>query len=280
MAGSGKALRKRRDEGMKIQNIIDYLTAPGSLSSETTVDRLLYGSPETEVTGVAVAFIASHSVIDRAGRSGANLLLTHEGLYYSHHAEPQPYRDDPVQQAKSRMLEQGKLAVYRYHDGIHRSKRDGIMEGLLEALEWETYAVAHYPAASVLEIPDGGIDLEDVAAHVKQKLGLPYLRLSGDLFMSCRRIGVLAGYRGGGSLAIPLFEAEGVDLIVYGEGPEWETPEYVRDAIHQGRQKGLLVLGHAESEAPGMRLLAERIRREFPDIPVHYLEERPVFTIV
>ena len=35
---------------------------------------------------------------------------------------------------------------------------------------------------------------------------------------------------GGGALAIPYFEAEHLDLIITGEGPEGETPEYVRDA--------------------------------------------------
>ncbi|MNI82276.1 hypothetical protein D3C73_1389700 [compost metagenome] len=90
----------------------------------------------------------------------------------------------------------------------------------------------------------------------------------------------MAGYRGGGSLTIPLFQAERLDVILYGEGPEWETPEYIRDALYQGRQKGLLVLGHAESEAPGMKALARSIGRQFPQVPVHFLKDGPVFTIL
>ena len=97
--------------------------------------------------------------------------------------------------------------------------------------------------------------------------------------MTCKRIGVLVGYRGGGEQVIPLFENEGFDLVIYGEGPEWETPEYVRDAVRQGKKKGLLVLGHAESEMPGMRFLARELQDKFPGIPVHFLPQEPIFGI-
>jgi len=46
------------------------------------------------------------------------------------------------------------------------------------------------------------------------------LRVTGDLSASCTRIGILVGYRGGGQNAIPLFEGEGVDVAITGEGPE------------------------------------------------------------
>jgi putative NIF3 family GTP cyclohydrolase 1 type 2 len=113
---------------------------------------------------------------------------------------------------------------------------------------------------------------------VKRRLGLSVVRVSGDLDAPCRRIGLLVGYRGGGANAIPLFEQERLDLVICGEGPEWETPEYVRDAARQGRARALIVLGHAESEAAGMRLLARRLAAAFPHIPVRCADEEPVFT--
>lgn len=97
--------------------------------------------------------------------------------------------------------------------------------------------------------------------------------------MKCRRIGILVGYRGTGEMTIPLFHQENLDLMVYGEGPEWETPEYVRDTIQQGRQKSLLVLGHAESEIPGMEYVASILREKFPDIPIHHISQSPLFLV-
>lgn len=45
----------------------------------------------------------------------------------------------------------------------------------------------------------------------------------GDLSMECRRVGILVGYRGTGEMIIPLFHKESLDLVIYGEGPEWEA---------------------------------------------------------
>ncbi|MMZ65710.1 hypothetical protein D1872_281350 [compost metagenome] len=56
-----------------------------------------------------------------------------------------------------------------------------------------------------------------------------------------------------------------------GEGPEWETPEYVGDSIAQGMGKVLFLLGHAVSEGPGMEAIARGLQDDFPDVPVHYI---------
>lgn len=40
------------------------------------------------------------------------------------------------------------------------------------------------------------------------------------------------------------------------------------------------MLGHAESEAPGMKQLAERLAAQFPAVPVRYIPERPVFEVI
>jgi len=90
----------------------------------------------------------------------------------------------------------------------------------------------------------------------------------------------MAGYRGGGTHAIPLIEKHRLDLVLCGEGPEWETPEYVRDAVRQVRSKALITLGHAESEAAGMKLLADRLQARYPGLPVRYIAEEPIFRIL
>ena len=117
--------------------------------------------------------------------------------------------------------------------------------------------------------------LQELASLLKRKLNLPFIRFTGNPKLICRKIGVLVGYRGGGDLAIPLLRE--VDLIIAGEGPEWEAPEYVRDAVYQGREKAMMFLGHGPSEAPGMRRLAGKLRLAFPTLPVHVLENETLF---
>ncbi|MNI86316.1 NIF3 (NGG1p interacting factor 3) [compost metagenome] len=115
---------------------------------------------------------------------------------------------------------------------------------------------------------------------MKMQLRIPYVRVAGNLSATCTRVGILVGYRGGGPMTIPLYEQDQLDLIIAGEGPEWETPEYVKDAVQQGRSKALIMLGHAESESPGMELLARRLAEQFPGMPVHFVKDRPVYQVI
>nr|WP_262360941.1 Nif3-like dinuclear metal center hexameric protein [Gorillibacterium timonense] len=249
-----------------------------SETGETTVDELNPGGIDTEASGIVTAFTASHFVIEQALAFGANLVISHEGIYYSHRGDQEWLKKDPVYLDKERLIGESGIAIYRFHDGIHRYKPDGIMQGLLRELKWESYVTEQQPTAAVLELPE--MELAAIAAYLKRQLKLSYVRVAGDFSLLCRKVGVLAGYRGSGELVIPLLQDKDLDLIIAGEGPEWEAPEYIKDAVHQGRGKALIMLGHAESEAPGMKVLAEQLAARYPDIPVHYVQDRPIYQIV
>jgi putative NIF3 family GTP cyclohydrolase 1 type 2 len=253
---------------LTVQNVIDKLMEPID-SVPNTVDTLLSGNPDTEVKGIVTAFMATQQVIEQTISLGANLLITHEGIYFSHHDNEKSLADDPIYKEKCKLINDSGLAIFRFHDYWHRYKPDGIMAGLIQKLKWQSYVEENQPAAAILTIPQ--MTVGEISAYIKEMLGIQYLRFSGDLSMNCKRIGLLAGYRGGGSLCIPLYEKKDLDLIIYGEGPEWETPEYVRDANYQGKKKNLIVLGHAESEEPGMNYLAGWIKTIFPSIPTHFI---------
>lgn len=261
-----------------IQNVMAELRG-GVPPIPDTADTLEGGSPETVVTGIAVAFMPTQAVIEQAAALGANLLIAHENPYYSHRPEHAPHlAGDPVCRSKSELIRQTGLAVYRHHDYCHRLQPDPIMTGLLQSLGWEANVEDMLPAAAILRVP--AMRAAELAAYAKSRLSLPYVRLTGDPDMRCARIGVLVGYRGGGANAIPLFRDHLLDLVVAGEGPEWETPEYVRDAASQGSPKSLLLLGHAESEEPGMRAVAARLRGRYPELPVHFIPGQPVFQVL
>lgn len=261
---------------ISIQYIVDLLTTP-VIHTENTVDRLLFGNPASCVTGVAVTFLATQEVIEKAKDLGANLIISHEGIFYNHREKTEFLKSDPVYEHKCRTILENNIAIFRYHDYVHRFLPDGITAGLLQSLGWEGYEVENLPAASILELPSTSV--KEVMTHIKKCLGVSYLRFIGDVSMPCRRIGLLAGYRGGSELTVPLFHKKNLDMVIYGEGPEWETSEYVRDAVFQGKQKALIVLGHAESEMPGMKNLAQWLEKNLPDIPIHFIPQAPIFQI-
>ena len=62
-----------------------------------------------------------------------------------------------------------------------------------------------------------------------------------------------------------------VDVLVCGEAPEWQTAEYVRDALACGQNKALIVLGHEPSEEAGMAYLAEWLKPRVMGIPITHV---------
>jgi putative NIF3 family GTP cyclohydrolase 1 type 2 len=95
----------------------------------------------------------------------------------------------------------------------------------------------------------------------------------------CERIGLFLGAIGG-AWQISAFHQWHADVILCGETVEWQTCEYVRDAISMGFNKTLIILGHAKSEEEGMRYLAEWLRPKVAEVPITYLAVGDPITIL
>ncbi|RCW74811.1 Nif3-like dinuclear metal center hexameric protein [Saliterribacillus persicus] len=250
-----------------ISDVIKQLTK-SITPIENSVDKLLYGKSEKVVSKLAFCFMPTFEVLQQAVDKDVNLLICHEGLFHSHTKKEL----SSVAEKKIHLIESSGIAIFRLHDYVHRYKPDGIMEGMLHKLEWKKYVEINYPTATTLNLPS--MTVGKVINDVKRKLNIPYVRYVGNLSTTCKRAGILVGYRGSGSRVIPLFENNKLDLVIYGEGPEWETPEYVRDANSQGIEKALIILGHAESEEPGMEFMAEYIQKAIPQISVSFISSK------
>lgn len=231
-----------------------------------TVDVLKVGREGERLKGIAVSFMPTHAVITRAAARGANLLVVHEPLWYNHLDETDWLAGDPVAAAKRRLLARHGMAVYRAHDTWHDRQPDGVLEGMARALGWERYQL---PRGSVLfTFPRWTV--ARIAASAKRTLGIPSVRVVGDPALRPRKVAFLVG-AWGGRRHIATLRRRGVEALVCGEAPEWETYEYVRDAAAQGRRTALIVLGHAASEEAGMRHLAAKLETWLPGVPVSFI---------
>jgi putative NIF3 family GTP cyclohydrolase 1 type 2 len=250
-----------------IQDVIDTILqeVPGA-PFEESVDTFKAGDPSLEVTGIVTTFLASYEVIQRAVDLGANLIITHEPIYYNHLDEVDWLTNDPVYQAKRQLLEENNVTVWRFHDYWHLHRPDGILTGFVRELGWEPYAVAENPI--IYRVPP--VPLWELATVLKEMLDINTVRVVGNLEMMCQRVGLLLGAIGTRP-QINFLGQEGVDVLVCGEIDEWETSEYVRDAVAQGREKALIILGHANSEEPGMKWLVEWLGARFPDITITHV---------
>lgn len=72
-------------------------------------------------------------------------------------------------------------------------------------------------------------------------------------------------------MQIAALDREQVEVLICGEADEWQTREYVRDAIALGKNKGLILLGHECNEEPGMAYLVEWLCPKLPGIPITHV---------
>jgi hypothetical protein len=62
---------------------------------------------------------------------GANLIIAHEPVFYSHLDQTDWLRRDTVYNAKRRLLDEHHIVVWRFHDYWHMHQPDGILTGVL-----------------------------------------------------------------------------------------------------------------------------------------------------
>lgn len=260
-----------------IQNVIDLVLQeiPGAPLAET-VDTFKSGDPAQPVTGIVTTFLASYDVIRRAVELGANLIITHEPTFYNHLDETEWLANDPVYRAKRALLDEHRIVVWRFHDHWHMHKPDGIITGAVQALGWASYqGEGDWPFFTLPETTVAGL-----AAELKTKLGVNTVRVVGDLAMPCRRVGLIVGALDDRWQIGFMSERQDMDVLISGEINEWETCEYVRDAIAQGRKLALIVAGHANTEEPGMAYLVEWLRERVPAVPITHVPVGDPFTFV
>ena len=242
--------------------------------AEQTVDTFKDGDAETAVTGVAVTMMATLDVLQRAAATGANLVLTHEPTFYDHldRIDVLERENDAVTAAKRAFIRDKRLVVARMHDHWHRRQPDGIAVGMTRALGWERY---RRPESEFLfTLPE--TSLRDLAASIRQRLGAPTLRVVGDSALRITQVALAPGFAGFPTHRQAL-RRDDVEALVIGEAHEWETVEYVADAIAAGRKKALVIIGHIPSEHAGMDEFARWLRTIVTEVPVSLVPARDPF---
>lgn len=234
--------------------------------SDQTVDTFKDGDPATPVTGIAVTMMATFDVIRRAVAAGANLVITHEPTFYDHFDKLDVLEGDAVTVAKRAFIRENRVVVVRMHDHWHRRRPDGIAVGMARALAWERY---RDPQSEYLfTLPETA--LGDLAASIRQKLRAPTLRVVGDSNLRVTRVALVPG-AAGFALHRQALQRNDVEVVVIGEAHEWETVEYVADAISAGKKKALIITGHIPSEQAGMEEFARWLGTFLTDVPVKFV---------
>ena len=232
----------------------------------STVDTFKAGDPGTVVTGIVTTFTPSMEVLRRAVAENKNLIITHEPTFYNHRDEATLFENDAVYKEKFAYINAHTLVVWRFHDGWHARRPDGIEEGFVEAVGWGPYMISNEQMLFTLP----AMTVADLARSLQAKLGTRSIRVIGDPSMRVTHVAYRPG-ASGEERQVRALELPEVEVLVAGESSEWETVEYTRDAMQQGRKKALILVGHNASEEVGMKACAAWLRGLFPGLPVEYV---------
>lgn len=237
-----------------------------------TVDVIKAGDPATPVTGIVTTMIATMDVLKKAVALDCNLIIAHEPVFYNHRDETNQFQNDPVFLEKKKFIDDNKLVIWRFHDYIHRLRPDAIDFGMAIKLGWLKYIDGG--ASEKFIIPETTV--KELAVSLKKIFPGNAFNVVGNPDMKLTRVIFSAG-ASGSSAHIALLEDKYTDVVIAGEVPQWETYEYVRDAVSQGRNKAIIFLGHVTSEEPGMEYCAQWLKSFIKDIPIHFIEAKPSY---
>ncbi len=248
------------------QVIAKMRAAAGVTVMPTSVDTIKAGAPDTVVTGIATTISPTMDVLRKAVAAHDNLIVTHEPTFYNHLDADTLFRNDPVYAEKLAYIREHHLVIFRWHDGWHQRKPDGIAEGWIQKAGWKAYQ--HADNQYFFTVPS--TTLGALALHLKASMGDRIVRVIGDPNLPVTKV-VYAPGAPGEARQVQALERDDVDVLVGGEIPEWETISYAWDAAEQGRHKGMILLGHYTSEEPGMEYCAVWLRTVLPGMKVDFI---------
>ena len=242
--------------------------------SAQTVDTFKSGNPDDVVTGVTVCMFADMKVLKQAVASKFNLIIAHEPTFYSHLDETKTLENDAVYQDKIKFINENKLIIWRFHDHIHQTRPDGIYFGMIEKLGWRK----NQTDSSMIRFKFEKQTLSAFISRLKLTFPGSSFRVIGNPGMIVTNVAFSAGAPGTETHR-KLLQEKNIDLLVAGEAPEWETYQYVYDAQLQGKNKAVIFLGHAVSEAAGMNYCARWLKGFLPkDLNIKYIESGSSYT--
>ncbi|MEJ2618533.1 MAG: Nif3-like dinuclear metal center hexameric protein, partial [Ignavibacteriaceae bacterium] len=108
------------------------------------------------------------------------------------------------------------------------------------------------------------------ATSLQKKFNATAVRVVGNPDLEITNAALVVGAPGS-IPQIKSLERNDVEVLIAGETHEWETVEYVRDAVSMGKKKALILIGHLNSEEAGMDYCAEWLKGFIKDMPVEFI---------
>lgn len=251
------------------------------IEETTTRDKVTYGTTDRDCTGIVTCIWPTADVIRQAMNHGANLIISHEALFWNHGDHQDVIGGTRAYDEKKSLLDAWGGTVWRCHDYIHSgvpidggAMVDGIFYGFVKKMGWQDRRVGDVVRCRDFEIPlTSGVEL---ARQIVRNLGLNGTRITGDSAAPVQRVHIpnhVIGDPASDTHEINFADGEGVDALVTMEFIDFTTCEYIRDAGMLGEGKCAITVGHFNLEEPGMELMAEWLPKALgtSEVPVSFV---------
>ncbi|MBC7288889.1 MAG: Nif3-like dinuclear metal center hexameric protein [Armatimonadetes bacterium] len=224
---------------------------------------IVWGSHDTRVTGIAVTWTPTVAVLREAAMRRLNFIITHEWPWFVGASSPwfavTPEDEKPANIARRQIVDAHQMVLCCCHSNWDGVRTDGVVDSLARTLG---FFVELHSSRYLRVYQIHRRTLAELAMHVKLRLGVPNVRVAGDLGMEVERVGVAVGGLAQNWNFIDELVANGAQAVVVGECIDYS----VRIAVDSG--VGLIETSHVASENPGMRNLA----RLLDDVPVEFID--------
>ncbi|MBF6978538.1 Nif3-like dinuclear metal center hexameric protein [Aerococcaceae bacterium zg-BR22] len=249
---------------MKIKEILNLY-----FFQKSEVDRIILGNEDMECTGIVVTFVATMKILEKAKKENCNLIISHEGIFYRHHPQFDSYNSKIVTN-KYNWINNNNITIYRHHDAIHRQLPDLITKSFVERLNMQDKLIEQNAIYTICQV---NTNSKELLADVSKCLFKNKISVYGEYCLEeIKRIAILVGYRGSSENLIPLYEEKNVDLVIFGEGPQWEIPYFIDDFNYFNKRKiQAFAVGHETSELDGMKTFSRLLSKKINNIKVIYL---------
>lgn len=272
---------------MKINEVIDTVKNyskgeifGSKIDDATTRDKVLYGTTDAECTGIVTTCFASAAVIREAQKLNCNLIIPHEALFWNHGDHQEWLKENRTYQAKKKLLDDAGITVWRDHDYIHSGLPllihqyvDGIFYGFAKETGWEGNVISTGKARCV-DYEFSGVPAREIAEYLVRKLHLNGIRIVGDENTFVHKLRIVGHIDGRSDNEIlSAFENENYDCAIALECTDYTFNEYIRDSAMLGIPKAMIMLGHFNTEEPGMKFMAETWLPKLlnNEIPVYFI---------
>ena len=254
-----------------IQNIKNYCKGEWygkKIEEATTRDKILYGDPEKQCTGIVTTIYASIDVIKKAHELGANLIIAHEALLWNRgdHREWLEESNNQTYLAKKKLMDDYGIVVWRFHDYIHSGIPhndgyiDGIFYGLAQLTGWLDAKINYGPFGAVY-IECDPTTPSKVGEKIIKAWNLNGLKCIGNMDAKVTKIMICGHVMEGGdsNSLIKRIDAENINLLIPLELIDFTLTEYIKDSGQLGYDRAIITPGHFNLEEPGMKYMTNWI---------------------